>query len=75
MSWRPEGWQTLKAKDNPLHCFAPDACVGQSFEAGADAMLVALRKMGAHSIDTTISFSEIKQKGETLVFIPDEESE
>ncbi len=44
--YRPEGWETLKAKNHPLHCFAPDACVGESFEAGADAMLSAIRERG-----------------------------
>ena len=41
--WRPEGWNTLKAKNQPLHCFAPDVCVGEAYEAGADAMMKALK--------------------------------
>lgn len=36
--WRPDGWVTIKAKNHPLHCFTPNDCVGQSYEAGADAM-------------------------------------
>ena len=43
MKWRSKGWQTLKAKNHPLHCFAPDACIGQAFEAGADALLETLK--------------------------------
>ena len=42
--WRPEGWETLKAKNHPLHCLAPDDCVGASFEAGADALLKEIKK-------------------------------
>lgn len=45
-SWRPEGWVTLTAKHHPLHCFWPDECVGQSYEAGATAMLEALKAGG-----------------------------
>jgi len=46
--WRPEGWQTLKPKHTVLHCLHPDSCVATAFEAGADAMLEALRKKGGH---------------------------
>ena len=53
--YRPKGWKTLKAKNHPLHCLAPDECVGASFEAGADAMLEGLRKGGI--------FGEYHQKG------------
>ncbi len=44
MSWRPEGWVTLKPKSYPLHCLAADDCVASSFEAGADALLKEIRK-------------------------------
>ncbi len=54
--WRPEGWDELEAerteriasKNNmPL---GPSLAMMQSFEAGADAILEALRKMGSHFI-------------------------
>ena len=44
--YRPEGWETLKPKYYPLHCLNTDECVRQSYEAGADAMLEALKKDG-----------------------------
>jgi len=40
MKYRPKYWKTGKAKNHPLHCLAPDDCVSQSFEDGADMMLV-----------------------------------
>ena len=48
--WRPVGWQTLKANNHPLHCLVPDDCVGQSFEAGADALLQSLLDSGVITI-------------------------
>ncbi len=57
-SWRPKGWQTLKAKHHPLHCFAPDDCVGQSFEAGADALLQALLDSGVITISEMEALKE-----------------
>lgn len=62
--WRPKKWKTLKAKNYPLHCLAADDCVGQSFEAGADAMLRALEKLGV-----------IVYKGELVFRIPNGEKE
>jgi hypothetical protein len=82
--WRPEGWETLKAKNHPLHCLLPDDCVGSSYEAGADAMLESLRsspdsltvpgdrKVHVKEEDGCSFAFIIKRKG-TLVFIPDDD--
>lgn len=78
MTYRPDGWKTLKAKNHPLHCLAPDECVGQAYESGADALLTALRKMGMPPYQSRNLVSENGQAIEpvlcrgTLVFIPDE---
>lgn len=85
MSWRPEGWkncfyvETHRVGDTIYGNF--DCVRASAFEAGADAMLEALRKEGQH-------FSKIDIKSEyeietrqfnnpvipgTWVFIPDEE--
>ena len=40
--WRPDGWHTLVPKYHTLHCYAPEFCVSQSYEQGADAMLKAV---------------------------------
>jgi len=77
MNWRPEGWQNLKEKRYKI---GPDG-----FEAGADAMLEALRKQGkhitgGHGIKTVGDASGYHYEensstgfGYTEVFIPDEE--
>ena len=76
---RPENWETLKAKRHPLHCYFPDDCVGQSFEAGADAYEEALKKEAIH-IKTTYGWEHLKEiyedwlhgnKTGYIVFIPD----
>lgn len=73
MNWRPEGWQTLKAKNYPLHCFTPDDCVGMAFEAGADAILEALKQTGTPTGLKYTAYAN-DRKG-WLVFIPDKEAE
>ena len=77
-NWRPEGWVTLKPKNHPLHCLAPNECVAQSFEAGADAMLEALKKKGGRietgvgPIVTTLHvYTPMDAPPGTIVFIPD----
>ena len=70
--WRPEGWNTLKAKNQPLHCFAPDVCVGEAYEAGADAMMKALKDRGVHRYNQP--FDAPPNTG-TWVFIPDKDVE
>ena len=78
-NWRPDGWKTLKPKYYPLHCLAADDCVAQSFEAGADAMLEALREMGEVETRMTYKSSDTlrvwgKETTGKSVFIPDEEA-
>lgn len=78
-NWRPKGWKNPElASSDPLHsCQKPDFCSCDkydAFEAGADAMLEALRKMGKdslHSVDANndIGFRLIKCK---QVYIPNE---
>ena len=67
--WRPEGWETLKPKNAVLHCIAPDQCVGTAYEAGADAMLEALRKRSTRRILPEHGYHD--DKG-FIVFIPDD---
>ena len=80
--YRPKGWKTLKAKNHPLHCFAPDDCVGQSFEAGASAMLEGLKKDGVpvlvnqsgglNILPESLPYVLALMTSGKLVFIPEE---
>ena len=47
MSWRPKGWTNPRQKEIPGYICDYEA-YRQAFEAGADAMLEALRSMGNH---------------------------
>jgi len=48
--WRPEGWEKIKNdilyEPNGMDKFSDSYVADPAFEAGADAMLEALRKMG-----------------------------
>jgi len=70
-TWRPEGWKNehiASASGKPIN---PEY---QVFEAGADAMLEALRNIGAkvNKGEAPILYY-VPSKG-TLVFIPDDDA-
>jgi hypothetical protein len=73
--WRPNGWFNEYLPDNNEHmcCFEP----GHAFEAGADALLEALKhskysaRVDFGQVAINIPQEESQRKG-TLVFIPDE---
>ena len=69
--WRPDNWKTLKAAHHPMHCLAPDDCVSQSYEAGADAMLEAVNKNRVTLPDIIYFLTKGKREGH-LVLIPDQ---
>lgn len=68
MSWRPEDWKNPQFLDSDF-----------IYEAGADAMLEALRKLptSGHTDGTTRVYTISNYKGGpgTFVFIPDDEPE
>ncbi len=66
MSFRPEGWENPHAKGTTQ--YAEKVIAYQEFEAGADAMLKALRKMGKPW--TRVEGDKVTQ--EKLVFIPED---
>ncbi len=68
-TWRPDGWNTEEVTFSPLHCLAPQQCADHFFEAGADAILEALRKTGTHEEHCYVG------KNGTYVFIPDDPPE
>ena len=83
MSYRPDDWHT-KIKMNPvifsrLPSFEA-SILNRGFEAGADAMLEALRKQGQqvcvadppYSLDITVNLAPAKQGH--IVFIPDDKA-
>lgn len=76
MSYRPEGWKTEKVKQSPLHCFAPQECADHFFEAGADAMLEALRKNSMKENEMWDFVWPFQYEGKEIkgrfVFIPDD---
>ena len=74
MSFRPKGWGNPKN-----HCVRPETCECDeydAFEAGADAMLKALRQQGAtfgeHHTKGVVRYLASHNPG-TFLFIPDEE--
>jgi len=85
--WRPEGWRNpylesifdVKIKPCDTRTTTKES-KAPYFEAGANAMLAAMRKRGIHSDmfykeDTKdkLYFVTIQGKKGTLVFIPDDE--
>ena len=70
MSWRPENWADIRTNAGGIKTFSIEA---DFFEAGAGAMLEALKKDGVHfekgewTDDATF---EVDNPG-TVVFIPD----
>ena len=44
MRWRPEGWKKPVIASSGLRSGKMQSLIGQTYEAGADAMLEALRK-------------------------------
>jgi len=87
--YRPEGWKRKEITNNPLHCFAPQQCADSFFEAGADAMLEGLKKVGQYGIegqhpseDASFPFTKCADNADTwwefdktghVLFIPEEE--
>lgn len=75
MSWRPNGWNDIRWE---ISLGEPQ--VNAIFEAGADAILTALRARG-HHVDGPASFTSVgghctlSNEGNTgnYVFIPDDE--
>lgn len=87
MNYRPEGWDAesivINLYQEVLTTESTDEKERKLVEAGADAMLEALRKEGTHLVGDTIipaqgKFPEIHCPGGTmgwLIFIPDEEGD
>lgn len=90
MSYRPPGWKNYSEKLAPEHpelkCELQDGMicldwykegVDDAFEAGADAMLEALRKYNeaTECVITIKCIEELAGRPATLVFIPDENKE
>ncbi len=76
--WRPDGWKRLPVTNNPLHCFNPQECADSSFEAGASAMLRALRQTGMVVAKgwKHLEFDALAQEeGGVIVIIPDDPQE
>lgn len=82
-NWRPEGWEHQR-NDDCKTCVSyglgnRDCVICQrNYEAGADAMLRALRKLG-HHVNASAPFSSLvehttlsKNNTGTYVFIPDD---
>jgi len=83
--WRPEWWE-LRKNEDCKHCVhfgqGKRDCVlcDRSYEAGADALLAALRQRGFH-VDRDASFSSLgehcilsnKKNIGDYVFIPDDQ--
>lgn len=75
--YRPEGWDA--DKDAHIALRDNDTWVEDEhtacYEAGADAMLVGLRKEGKHTDALPSNFSITVDKKGVLVFIPEEEND
>ncbi|MDD5338461.1 MAG: hypothetical protein PHG35_03495 [Dehalococcoidales bacterium] len=83
MNWRPDDWKEIKANESPRKFVTCDS----SYEAGADAILRALRKTGVKTIiKGQPGTGSVQMSGRSadilfppdsagyMVFIPDEES-
>jgi len=85
IGWRPDNWDIAQIRgDNEYRCLTPEEWA----EAGADAMLEALRGKGLHGEFTSIEWrgyvdgpdsqsfelpTRSRPKKGTLIIIPDEE--
>ncbi len=63
MSYRPDGWR------NPYGGYS-EGMLEPTYEAGADAMLAALRKQDIREFSTLVGWVDGNPSG-TLVYIPD----
>lgn len=85
MGWRPEGWEEIKGTVTKHHAYLQTMndriCFTAGFEAGAAAMLEALKVSEVHLyinnqnvVSINFSKTSFPCKG-WLVFIPDEETQ
>jgi hypothetical protein len=70
--FRPDGWETQK-KGYPF--LSPELSVFKIYEAGASAMLQALRKRNVHPYIESITLRKPFDIKGTIVHIPDDEPE
>lgn len=79
MSWRPDGW--IRQMPNVVMCkHSPEGLCAENmlcYEAGADAMLEALRRGGWRIVEGTAKYPLLpgvyRSLDGTLLFIPDED--
>ena len=67
--WRPEGWEN---PEKDTFGYDPGIDPAGIYEAGADAMLAALRKRDIREFSTLVGWVDGNPSG-TLVYIPDKE--
>jgi hypothetical protein len=77
MNWRPEGWDSSKAPSTQFEADSAHEMLQKVFEAGADAMLEALKSKGAWMTPEQMKLlaPDRKYPFGWLVFIPEKENQ